>query len=300
MIKTLEDLTWFILFVTATWLAVACAAPVTSVTEAWEPPADRACPTRTVIDCGGAVRPGNLTIRESCTTVRHCTIAGQVSIRGQWSSAAHVSPELSRQADYVDIVRAQAPHDVWFEDSVVHGTPGKVAIYFGPGVTFSGLRRVTVAPTDCTVPVYLGAETSRIYVDDSTIYAGDCDREAIAVDASDFFAIRRNTIHGGGVHLYRNCGESGVTRQTTPSDGRVVDNHFFGAGLMIYLGSRDVRNRWQEIFGGGYCPDDDGWDIGSSDHNRDYPRRNLVRDNRGAIIVQGSTASGNVIEGNTL
>jgi hypothetical protein len=212
---------------------------------------------------------------------------------GKWRNANN--DELrgqSRNGDYVSWVREQAPHHIRLENVRVHAD-GHVALYVGPGVTNVTIVDSYFGGNSGTGPiVYIGAESSRVGLLRSTVDGAQAGREAMAIDASDFFVVRGSHIIGG-IHTYRNCGENGVVRHTTPSDGRIVQNTFRGASVALWLSSRD-GGRW-------YCRDDDGFPFGSSQSDLDHSRRNRVTENDfgQGHVEQGGSAAGNVIEGNT-
>jgi len=168
-----------------------------------------------------------------------------------------------------------------------------MALYIGPGVSFLEVIDSSFSGTTSSAVVYLGAESTRVTIADSD-FDVDAGREVIAVDASDHFMINDNRIRGQlGVFTYRNCGQNGVTRQTTPSDGGIVRNRFDDDSLAVWLSSRDAKTKLQAVSGTGYCTEDNGTPIGSSGSDLDWSRRNVVNRNTGGHYWQGYSASGN-------
>lgn len=244
-----------------------------------------------VIDCRGNKR-GRLDIRKSNVTVRNCTIEGDVRV---WGIARNAnSPELkelSRKADYVSVVRAAAPAYTTIENCTINGT-GIIPLYVGPGSTFTTVKNVKIGGQSKSVMIYLGAESYKTTIIDSTIDATQGNREAIAIDASDHNVLRGNTIthRDGGVYLYRNCGEGGVIRHTTPSYNTIESNSFLSDGVAVWLGSREG--------GKCYCENDKGWPFGSSASDMDHARFNVVQDNRlgGGVIKIGQHSHSNKVQ----
>lgn len=244
-----------------------------------------------VIDCHGNKR-GRLSIRKSNITVRNCLIMGDVRIWGiaRNASAPELKP-LSRKSDYVSVVRAAAPAHTTIENCTIQSV-GTIPLYIGPGSTFTTIRNSKIIGTSKSTMIYIGAETHKTTITDSLIDATQADREAIAVDASSYNVIKGNTIlhRQGGVYLYRNCGEAGVIRHTTPSHNLIEGNLFKGSGVAVWLGSRE-GNRC-------YCESDKGWPLGSSASDMDHSRFNKVLRNQlgGALIKVGKYGRQNEIQ----
>lgn len=249
--------------------------------------------TGQVIDCNGGKR-WRLDIRSSHVTVRNCTILGDIRVWGKARNGEDPGlRDSSRSADHVSRARASAPTGVTIEDSRIIASHG-IPLYIGPGSTFTTVRNVTIEGRSASVMVYLGAESHGTIINNVTIDAREAGREAIAIDASDRNVIRKSVIkHSkGGIFLYRNCGEGGTIRHTTPSDNVIESNTFSGDGVAVWLGSREGDRC--------YCQEDAGHPYGSSVSDMDHARRNTVRGNRlgGGTIRQGKTATGNVIKDN--
>jgi hypothetical protein len=238
----------------------------------WQPPEPPPAEA-TIIDCGGGTR-GRLDVRKSNSVVRNCRIEGDVRV---WGLVRSLNPgtlrERSYEDGYVDYVRANAPTNVLLEDVTIVGS-GTIPLYVAPGVTFTTIRRVTIEGSSVSTMVYLDAESHGTTIEDSTIDATDAGREAIAIDSSDSNVIRRTTIHHshGGIYLYRNCGEGGTSRITTPSENEITDNTFDGDGrVAVWLGSRDGMRC--------YCGEDAEGSYGSAKSDMDHARFNTVTGN---------------------
>jgi hypothetical protein len=252
--------------------------------------------TPTVIDCKGGER-GSLSIRKSNTIVRNCTINGDVRIWGPARNANNkVLLDRSRKSDYVTWLRNAAPTNVLIENTTIKATH-TIPLYVGPGVTFTTVRNVKIGGTSASTMVYLGAESHHTVIENSEIDATQGKREAIAIDASDNNVISNNIIkyergllYHGGIFLYRNCGEDGVIRHTTPSHNVITKNTFVGDGTAVYLSSRDGGGRC-------YCSLDEGYPLGSSQSDLDHARFNQVTSNKlgEGKIKQGKSSKHNTI-----
>lgn len=257
----------------------------------WAPP--EKLEGSSVIDCGGKKR-GRLDVVTSNVTIRNCLIEGDVRIWGLARNASSSNlQELSRRQDYVSIVRAVAPAHTTIENCTINGI-GTIPLYIGPGSTFTTINSVTVSGISEGTMIYIDAESHKTTIVSSTIDATGANREAIAIDASDHNILRNNTImhKNGGIYLYRNCGEGGVIRHTTPSYNTIEDNGIYGDGVSIWIGSREGSRC--------YCEADKGWPFGSSASDMDHARFNVVQHNAlgGGAINVGNYSISNTVENN--
>lgn len=238
---------------------------------------------------GTWVRPENVTIR-------NCDITGSVRLIGMGANGeAEPIRDSSDEPGHVERIRSAAPTNIVLEAVKIVGT-GRNPLYFAPGVTRSKLLNSEVTGVSSKVGIYLDAESSgnvlrdnRIHVDteDGSV-AGFYDRgwPQIAVDASSGNEIVNNhfsSLNEGGIYLYRNCGEGGTVRHTTPSRNVIVNNIFYynrykGREPAVFLGSRDYG--WIEsVFG--HCGDDNMDDpVGSAASNADHATHNVVMQNQ--------------------
>lgn len=266
--------------------------PGDASTLSWKPPKGTYVP-ETIIDCKGETREGTLNIRKSNTTVRNCKINGDIRV---WGIARNANdPKLLKKSridkNYVSWVRDNAPKFVTIENTTINGT-GTIPLYIGPGAVYTMVKNVKIIGYSKSTMVYLGAESHSTIIEDSFINAYNGLREAIAIDASNYNIIRNNTIQYaiGGIFLYRNCGEDGVVRHTTPSYNIIENNKFIGIGVSVWLGSRE-GNRC-------YCQKDHGWSFGSSISDMDHARYNKVvgNDLGNGTVLEGKTSHSNKIQ----
>jgi len=84
-----------------------------------------------------------------------------------------------------------------------------------------------------SVAVYLDAESYRNTLQGNSFHAdhgAGSQREVLAVDGSSNNLIMSNhfsSLQYGGIYLYRNCGEGGTIRHSTPSNNSIINNVFY-------------------------------------------------------------------------
>ena len=220
-------------------------------------------------------------------TIKNCKLKGSIRVYGLGMNGEDEKvKESSHKEGHTERAQAAAPSNVLISNMKIEGV-NRIPVYLAPGVT-----RVTVensefiGTTDSTV-IYLDAESAY-----NTIYNNTFDvsgnftlrqfriREVIAVDGSAHNTISGNkfkTAVGGGVYLYRNCGEGGTVRHQSPQHNLIENNDFNLSGLHInnygiWLGARN-GNRL-------YCNADEGHKFGSSVNDRDFANNNIVKDNK--------------------
>lgn len=229
---------------------------------------------------------GNVTWeRPRDITLRNCNITGAVRIYGMGKNTNRDNVrDLSRTADFVREVRANAPTRITLDRLLIVGL-GRTPLYLSTGVSYVTLVESTVTGSATSVGVYLDSESynntfrnNRFSVT-SRDWNGLRRREEIAVDGSSynkFINNRFSTLEGGGIFLYRNCGEHGTIRHTEPAYNQIINNVFYydrytGGQPAIFFGARS----WSP-----YCEDDAGYPWGSSADNRNYARYNAVYQNQ--------------------
>lgn len=241
-------------------------------------------------DAAGAAiwqRPENITIRD-------CRIDGSLRIWGMGKNGeAEDVRDSSRRADHVTRVRANAPRRITLDNLTIRGV-GRTPVYLSPGVTEVTLESSELTGEATSAGLYLDAESARnvirgnyLHVTSRKEYVGGIytqKREEIAIDGSSFNLIvdnRLSSLEGGGIYLYRNCGEGGTVRHSQPSYNQIINNVFYyreydGDNPSVFIGSRD-NSFWE---GRWYCGDDDGYAWGSSADNRSFAHHTVVMQNQ--------------------
>jgi hypothetical protein len=231
-------------------------------------------------------------------TVRNCRITDS-NVRVENFS----SNESTRREDFVAWIRARAPKRITFDNIKIDGVE-KDRFYVGWGAIDVKLINSSVSGRSWGVPVYLGPQTSGTLLKGNRfetitykatgwrhvpllgyVFGAIADsyaREMVTIDSSDNNRIISNWFGGklshGGIYLFRNCGEKGAIRHTTPSRNQIINNAFRyrnynGSSPAIFLGSRNGTSPSD------YCDLDDGYDVGSSKDDRDFATHNVVMQN---------------------
>jgi len=212
-------------------------------------------------------RPHNILI-QNCTIEGHVTIAGIRRGHGNdgirhFAASSHDTDEPEdRDANgrplHIARVRALGPTDIVFSRVTFKGT-GATPLYVNPGVS-----RVTIidsvfeGSSEEDVGIYLDAESTENTILNTTlrvtskkngwwkplVWWDTYGREQIAVDGSSYNFLVGNRVSGlntGGFNLYRNCGEHGAVRYSTPSYNVIVNNQFIYKNYHL---SNASRNRY--------------------------------------------------------
>lgn len=226
--------------------------------------------------------------RPEGVTIRNCRITGSTRIWGMATNGQGVDlRDSSRLPGHVDRARANAPRDIRLEHLTITAT-GPNPLYLSPGVSGVVLRdsEITGDVAD-GLAIYLDTESTGNTLRNNTIHPrnGVFGRELIALDGSSNNTIVNNhfsSLSNGGIFLYRNCGEGGTIRISTPSNNAIVNNTFFyahytGNNPSVWLGSRD-GNPFPFLVP--YCDDDAGFPFGSSGSDLDFAQNNGVLQNQ--------------------
>lgn len=221
----------------------------------------------------GVATGGGRYSRPTGVTVRNCRVIGPVRVSGLGlEGEAKRVRDSNRSRGHTRRAQDAAPTRLVF-DGVEFVSVGRPALYLGPGVTETMVRRSRFSGRSRSVAVYFDAESARNQILDS-VFALSAGREAVAIDGSADNVIRGNRFERmtrGGIFLYRNCGEGGTVRHQAPKRNRLESNVFAAGGAQapaIWLGSRQGGRR--------YCNDDRGFGFGSSVNDRDEATDNVV------------------------
>ncbi|MCP3143524.1 right-handed parallel beta-helix repeat-containing protein [Pyxidicoccus xibeiensis] len=218
--------------------------------------------------------------RVSNVTIRNCELVGSVRIMGMASNGEGAQLRASsRVSGHVSRARAAAPSGITLDGVTIRGI-GRIPLYIAPGVQGTTLIRSHITGTSSSVAVYLDAESTRTTLRDNEIDTNTTGRELVAIDASSHNRIisnRFSSLEDGGIYLYRNCGEGGTIRITTPSSNEIINNVFYyatysGSNPAVFLGARNGNRN--------YCGLDAGFGYGSSVDDRDFATENVVMQNQ--------------------
>lgn len=241
--------------------------------------------------------------RPENVTIKNCNIIGSVRIWGMATNGqgkeykdgnnnVNHYKNSSFTSDHVTTARNNAPTNIILDNLTITGI-GRNPLYFAPGVTYCQLINSEIKGESEAVAMYLDAESkgnivknNKIHVETKDYPFEQWDRPLIGIDGSSSNYIYNNyfsSLHHGGIYLYRNCGEGGVVRHSTPSTNKIINNIFYynqytGDNPSIYVSSKDRGGLWDTNIG--FCGDDDGYSFGSSRSNMDYATQNVIMQNR--------------------
>lgn len=180
----------------------------------------------------GVSRPANIDING-------CTIVGAIAVSGVGGNPALISSRSQLDLynyEHTFRMRAMAPTNIKLNGLHVYADPNlniKTLLHLHSGVTKVTISNSTFTGQISDVTLYMSPESAWNTIKNNIFNVAplnDRKREIIAIDASV-----RNTITGnafkniqkGGIHLYRNCGENGLTRHQPPKDNQIFNNDFF-------------------------------------------------------------------------
>ena len=246
-----------------------------------------------VIDCQGKeFNGGKITeIRVSSpirnVTIKNCKLKGSIRVLGLGMNGEDENVKNSSyKAGHTERAQAAAPSNVLLSNLTIEGVQ-RIPLYLAPGVTKVTIENSKFIGNTVSTVIYLDAESAYNTIRNNTFnMEGNFTlkqfrvREVIAVDGSAHNQITGNTFEkavGGGVYLYRNCGEGGTVRHQSPQYNVIENNNFNLSGLNwgnygIWLGSRNGNRN--------YCSADDGHKFGSSIDNGDFADFNMVKGNK--------------------
>ena len=246
-----------------------------------------------VIDCQGKeFNGGKITeIRVSSpirnVTIKNCKLKGSIRVLGLGMNGEDENVKNSSyKAGHTERAQAAAPSNVLLSNLTIEGVQ-RIPLYLAPGVTKVTVENSKFIGNTLSTVIYLDAESAYNTISNNIFNVeGNLSlrqfrvREVIAVDGSAHNQIIGNIFEkavGGGVYLYRNCGEGGTVRHQSPQYNVIENNNFNLTGLNwgnygIWLGSRNGNRN--------YCSADDGHKFGSSIYNGDFADFNMVKGNK--------------------
>ena len=210
----------------------------------------------------------------------NCKVNGSIRIYGLGKNGQAKRVKQSSLVDAQHDQRTQqaAPSNITLSHLNIHADY-RIPVYFAPGVQYSRLSHSQVSGESISTLVYLDAESGFNKIEHNQFTARSLKREVIAIDGSEHNTISHNHFYAlrhGGIFLYRNCGEGGTVRITTPSHNLISHNYFYRNSKdeqpVIDVGAREGW-RW-------YCFDDRGYDYGSSLSNHDFAFDNHILHNQ--------------------
>lgn len=246
----------------------------------------------TIIDCHGgwfndgkpteliirSVRKGSEWDRPSDIIISNCRLRGSIRIMGMGRNGeARDVKESSIREGHTARAQAAAPTRILISGVEIEADH-RIPLYLSPGVMYVTIENSTITGWTSSVGLYLDAESGHNTIQNNTFVLRP-GREVIAIDGSAENRITGNRfvrMPGGGIYLYRNCGEGGTVRHQTPHGNVISDNSFDTRSLGfrsygIWLGSRNGKRIYRN--------DDAGYPFGSSLDDRDFADENTVTGN---------------------
>jgi hypothetical protein len=199
----------------------------------------------------------------------------------------------SRKIGHTVRARANAPTNITLDNLTITGH----WIYIAPGVTRVNLTNSLLTGIRKRGAIYLDAESGFNVIENNRIEVTTRPKfgakltnqlgflpgiQAVSIDASSHNTIKNNqfTVDHDAIHFYRNCGEGGVIRHTSPSHNTITNNEFRGKNPRIYIGSRGGKGTFP-VANSAPCRRDEGYlEAGSAESNKDQARYNTVSNNR--------------------
>lgn len=217
---------------------------------------------------------GGVWERPENITIRNCDVQGPIRVLGmspngedRWTLGKYFT-RSSRNPDHTIKAQNAAPTNINLLRLIVRGK-----IYFSPGVTKSRIDSSQLI----NAPIYLDAESAdnlvfrNSFISTEPESEGEEAREYISVDGSSRNLIARNTfgsaeypLNRGGVYLYRNCGENGVSRHQISNNNIIRNNKFVyelgntNSDPAVYINYRYGKKQY-------YCSFDNKNKYGSGD-----------------------------------
>lgn len=180
----------------------------------------------------GVNRPENIEING-------CTIVGAVAVSGAGGNPVYISSRSqldTRNRQHTVRMQAMAPTNIRLNSLQIYADPNlnlKNLLHLHTGVTNVMITNSTFTGQISDVTLYLSPESARNTIKNNifdVLALNERKREIIAIDGSAGNIITGNAfknLQNGGIHLYRNCGEKGLTRHQPARDNQIFNNDFF-------------------------------------------------------------------------
>lgn len=196
----------------------------------------------------GVSRPENI-------EVNGCVVVGAIDVLGMGGNPAVISSRSQLDTlndEHTLRMQAMAPTNIRLNGLQVYADPSlglRDLVHIYPGVTNTALTNSVLTGEISDVTVYLSPESEGNLIQHNVFDVAPHNgrkREIISVDASSSNDISDNVfknIQQGAIHLYRNCGESGLTRHQPPSGNQIFHNDFFyteSTAEAVWLNKRAV------------------------------------------------------------
>jgi hypothetical protein len=225
-------------------------------------------------------------------SINDCTVIGGIRIFGMAPNGEGPKlTESSKSGDHSQKARAAAPRNISLHRVTLQGNGKTIPLYISPGTSRINVFNSTIYSPSGTA-IYLDTEsTENIFYGNTVSHANDTDKNVINIDGSSYNKFINNYFSGlndGGIYFYRNCGEGGTIRHSTPSYNHIINNVFYykkynGNNPSIYLGSRhkdkDKRRK--------YCGHDEydgAFPFGSAVSDFDHATHNVIYQNQ---VIKG-------------
>lgn len=240
-----------------------------------------------VIDCNGDYfNEGKLTeirihTRVENITIQNCKLKGSIRIYGLGlNGESEEVRKSSLNINHTQNAQSFAPRNIQISN-VTFESVQRIPLYISPGVTYVNVENCRFNGTCASTVVYLDAESGYNTIKNCKFNVNQNRkvREVIAIDGSANNQILNNTfenVTGGGIYLYRNCGDGGTIRHQPPQNNLIQNNTFdlkklnwFSYG--IWIGSRSGMRP--------YCYSDEKYNFGSSKNSGDFAEYNTLINN---------------------
>ena len=225
-------------------------------------------------------------------SISDCTVIGGIRIFGMAPNGeGRKLTESSKSSSHTEGARAAAPRNMSLRSVNLQGNGKTIPLYISPGTSRVSVLYSTIYSPSGTA-IYLDTEsTENLFYGNIVSHAKDTGKNVINIDGSSHNKFINNYFSGlndGGIYFYRNCGEGGTIRHSTPSYNHIINNVFYyrkydGDNPSIYLGSRHKDKDRRRT----YCGDDkfDGvFPYGSAVSDFDHATHNVIHQNQ---VIKG-------------